>query len=67
MPRKKQTPPTKWERLVSLIQDYADAQEADSWKGGGDPASIPSIEARLVLARAELNEYIEVLQREDLT
>jgi len=62
MPRKK---PDKWARLGALIQAYADAQEADSWKGGGDPSEVPVIEARLQLARAELNAHIGFLRRED--
>jgi cob(I)alamin adenosyltransferase len=54
----------KWQVLVRLIQSYADAQQADSWKGGGDPSEVEVHEARLVLARAELNAWIEQTKRE---
>lgn len=62
--KKKAKSPNKWEQLSTLIQEYADAQEADSWKGGGDPDAIPVVEAQLQLARARLNAHIWTMQRE---
>lgn len=49
----------RWETLEELIQQLADAQEADSWKGGGDPEYIPVIEAELELAKLKLRTHID--------
>lgn len=54
----------KWRELARLIQAYADAQEADSWKGGGDPADTLVIEAQLQLARVQLTAHVEKMRRE---
>ena len=63
--KKKQSPRDRlWAQLTRAIQRYADAQEQDSWKGVGDPESIPAIEAHLRLTRAKLNAIIAVLRRE---
>lgn len=57
--------PDKWVSLMRFIQNYADAQEANSWKGGGDPADVPVIEAQLQLAKAQLEQFIEILRRDE--
>lgn len=55
----------RWHALVRMIQEYADAQEADSWKGGSDPEDMPVREAELKLARIQLQRHIEKM-RSDL-
>jgi hypothetical protein len=54
----------KFDVLEVLIRNYADACVAESWKGGGDPNDTEVIEARLALARSELNAHINVMRRE---
>lgn len=54
----------KWSKLEELIGKYADAVVADSWKGGGDPQDIPLVEAQLLVAKLELERYIELLKQE---
>lgn len=56
--------PNPWETLGALIEQYRDAAIGESWKGGGDPADVEIMEARLTLARAELNGHIQQMQRE---
>jgi hypothetical protein len=51
-------------RLSKLIAEYVDAAIAESWKGGGDPAEIEVLEARMNIARLELNVHMEKMQRE---
>lgn len=41
--------------LATLIDEYAEAVVADSWKGGGDPESYGEIELRLKLAKIKMN------------
>lgn len=53
----------RWETLEELCQQLADAQEADSWKGGGDPDAIPVIEAELELAKLKLRTHIDSMRR----
>lgn len=53
----------RWETLEELCQQLADAQEADSWKGGGDPEAIPIIEAELELAKLKLRTHIDSMRR----
>jgi len=55
---------TDWNALRALINEYVEAEVADSWKGGGDPADAPVVEANLALALAKLNAHIERMQRE---
>lgn len=43
------------QRLARLIERYAEAAIADSWKGGGYPAVYGVIQAELKLARAKLH------------
>lgn len=57
-------PERHWETLVALIEDYAEASVQDAWKDGGDPLSIPEVEAYLALARAKLNGHIAFMKRE---
>lgn len=52
-----------WATLEELCQQLADAQEADSWKGGGDPEAIPVIEAELELAKLKLRTHIDKMRR----
>lgn len=54
---------TCWDELQKRINAFADAREADSWKGGGDPQDIPLIEARLQVATLELDEHIRAMRR----
>lgn len=48
-------------KLRELIRRFADAQEADSWKGGGDPDETPAIERELAEAWDQLSRYIRKL------
>lgn len=50
--------------LRFLISEYVDAAVAESWKGGGDPADIPVLDAQLELAKAKLYGHIEKMERE---
>ncbi|KKM91109.1 hypothetical protein LCGC14_1231830 [marine sediment metagenome] len=42
-------------RIQTAIKRYANAFADASWKGGGDPADIPSIEQELKNAKLHLN------------
>lgn len=53
----------RWDTLEELCQALADAQQADSWKGGGDPDAIPIIEAELELAKMKLRVHIDGMRR----
>ena len=55
---------TSWQILTVLIQNYASASVAESWKGGGDPADVETLDTRLKLARIELNAHIAKMIRE---
>jgi hypothetical protein len=46
------------------INEYAEAMVAESWKGGGDPADIPVVEAQLELSKAKLDAHLERMERE---
>ena len=48
------------EKLRKAIQRLVDAEVADSWKGGGDPADIPFIEQELELAKM----YLEIILKD---
>lgn len=63
--KKKAPTVSRYDVLRSLIYQYAEAHEADSWKGGGDPADVPVIEANLALAYARMNRHIEDMERHD--
>lgn len=64
MPRKKKVlTPTKWNVLRSLIVDFAGWAREDEMKGGGDPLSIPEIEAQYALARTKLEVHIAKMER----
>lgn len=45
-------------RVRKAIQRYASALADDSWKGGGDPEDIPSIELELKNSKANLEMLI---------
>ncbi len=45
--------------LRNSVAALVRANEADSWKGGGDPADIPAITATYKEARAEYTRAIE--------
>lgn len=49
-------------KLQRLIKNLVQAEIADSWKGGGDLADIPIIEAELLLAKSRLAQYLLQLQ-----
>ena len=44
--------------LAGVIEDYAEARVADSWKGSGDPADIAEIEQDLKDARHALSDAL---------
>ena len=48
-------------RVQKAIERYVAAFADDSWKGGGDPADITSIERELRESRAALNLIIELI------
>lgn len=52
-------------KLKKLIQDYADCQEIDSWKGGGDPDDYEIKAENLKKAREKLYAFIKSIT-EDL-
>lgn len=56
--------PDFWKQLEQLIKNYTEAVVADSWKGGGDPADIPLIEATLELERLKLERHIDKMKQE---
>ncbi len=62
---KRKFQPTPWQVLAQLIETYADARVADSWKGGGDPAEAPVFEADLAAARERLNYQLLKMERDD--
>lgn len=49
-------------KFLTLLRTYARAYDSDSWKGGGDPADWPEIEARLKQAEAAIHEYVAKLE-----
>jgi hypothetical protein len=51
---KKETSIALMRRLRRDVQNLADWQEADSWKGGGDPAEEPGIEAGFAASKKRL-------------
>ncbi len=60
----KLSPETRAKRakLRRAIKLYTLWYEADSWKGGGDPADIPGIEAKL----READEHLQAVIAEVL-
>ena len=48
-------------KLRRLIRIYVQWCDADSWKGGGDPDSIPEIERGLRKAKKNLFGFIRSL------
>lgn len=59
----KRQKPQHWTELMQLVREYAEAETADSWKGGGDPVDIPLIEAQLELARVRLEAHVTKMRR----
>lgn len=49
-------------QLRALIEQYRDAEIADSWKGAGDPADRPAIEQELAETKRDLEMFIHVLE-----
>lgn len=48
------------QRAVRLaVRRLIEAEVADSWKGGGDPADIPDIEDELIEARVQFEEALK--------
>lgn len=47
--------------LSTLIVDFVAANEADSWKGGGDGRDVPLIEAELEVAHLKLERALDRL------
>ena len=45
-------------RIQKAIKRYANAVAEDSWKGGGDPADIPSTERELKESKSSLDMLI---------
>ena len=68
--KKKERKPTRrdaevvmFTELKSLISDFAAVSVAESWKGGGDPADVSVLEARLTLATLRLEAHIQKMER----
>lgn len=70
MPRKKTPAKTKtkssWTVLATLIAEYGEACRDDEAKYGGDPLSIPEIEAQLTLARAKIEVHLAHMQQQEI-
>lgn len=48
--------------IRAAVQHLIDAEVADSWKGGGDPADIPYIEQELEIARMKFDSLMSKLE-----
>lgn len=48
--------------IKAAVQRLVDAEVADSWKGGGDPADIPYIEQELEIARMKFDSLMGKLK-----
>lgn len=53
-----------WAELIHMIDNYAVASIAESWKGGGDPQDVDVLEMRLKLTRLELEAHIAKMRRD---
>lgn len=53
----------QWNHLRVLIRNHAIAVRDDEMKGGGDPADVELIEARLKVAELELDGHIHKMYR----
>ena len=51
-----------WIELTNRIARYTQAAVDESWKGGGDPNEIETLELRFKLAKAELEACINRLR-----
>lgn len=48
--------------IRAAVKRLIDAEVADSWKGGGDPADIPYIEQELEIARMKFDSLMGKLE-----
>lgn len=53
---------TMAKEIKAAVQRLVDAEVADSWKGGGDPADIPYIEQELEIARMKFDSLMGKLK-----
>lgn len=51
--------------LKNLIEEYAEARVADSWKGGADPLDVPPIEQDLKDAKRALFDSLTIYTSND--
>lgn len=59
---------TMVKEIRAAVERLIDAEVADSWKGGGDPADIPYIEQELEIARMKFDSLTGKLKLlKDLT
>lgn len=49
-------------QLRALIEQYRDAELADSWKGAGDPGDRSDVEQELVETKRDLEMFIHILE-----
>lgn len=49
-------------RLQAYIRRHVEMQVAESWKGAGDPADWPALEAEAARRKKRLNNYINHLK-----
>ena len=52
-------------RLTHAISRYAQATVDSSWKGGGDPADIPEIEAAFEISRLKLLRVLDSITEQE--
>lgn len=55
----------KKREILKIIMRFTNAKEADSWKGGGDPADWPAIRKELREARKALMAMIDKIGKPD--
>jgi hypothetical protein len=59
--RRHKDPSAQKRKLLLMIENYAECKVEHAWKGGGDPALIPLIEANLAGSKRVLREFIDRL------
>jgi len=52
------------DQLRAAVNEYVDSAIAESWKGGGDPADIPVLEAQLQLSHARYTAVLDKIERD---
>jgi hypothetical protein len=68
MNRKKSNPvAADFSTLRALVESFAIAAINESWKGGGDPLDVETLETRLAFERARLHAHIDRMERSALT